>query len=375
MRGRSTVVLVDAAVVALALTDSWLRALDEESGLVVSLIAALALVLRRRWPYVAFALTLPALYTADVLVAPLVALYTVAVSSRSRGAVLLCALVAGVGKFLPWPPYPGDVSEGLGDVPSVIFAGLFAAGPVALGWLVQARRELSARLTELTAGREREQHLVTETVLAQERTHLAREMHDVVSHKVSLIAVQAGALRVTTADPTVREIAEAIRSLSVQTLEELRQMVAVLRADGGHVPDLAPQPGLRDLPRLVQDSGLDASLTWDGPDDRRWPESVERAVYRTVQEALTNVSKHAPGAPVTVLVTPWKDGLSVAVRNGRPSGAGSPSSALPGGRHGLLGLQERAELLGGVVRAVPTEDGGFLVEALFPDPSRPVAVI
>lgn len=366
-------VVVDAAVVTLALTDSWLRAVDDENGLAVSLIAAVALVLRRRWPLVAFALTLPALYTADILIAPLVALYSVAVTSRSRRTVLLCAVVAAVGKFVPWPPYLEDVLHELQHLTGVIFSAVYAGAPVALGYLVQARRELAARLAELTAGREREQYLLAETVVAQERTHLAREMHDVVSHKVSLIAVQAGALRMTATDPSVRKGAEAIRALSVQTLEELRQMVTVLRADG-HVPLLAPQPGLADLPRLVRDSGLQATVALDRLGDRRFPEPVERAAYRTVQEALTNASKHAAGAPVSVLIAPWKNGLSVTVRNG-PSYIGPSHSGLPGGGHGLLGLHERAALLGGVLRAAPTDDGGFLVEALFPAPSPALPVL
>ncbi|HZB19211.1 MAG TPA: histidine kinase [Blastococcus sp.] len=370
---RSRDAVVDAAVVALALADSLLRAIDEESGFVVSLVAALALVARRRWPYVAFALTLPALYTADVLLAPLVAVYGVAVASRSRGPVLLCAVIVAVGTFIPWPPYPEDVIDELRHLPEIIFSAVYAAAPVALGFLVQARRELSSHLAELTAGREREQHLVADRVLAQERSRLAREMHDVVSHKVSLIAVQAGALRVTATDPVARESAEAIRALSVQTLEELRQMVAVLRTDGRHMADLSPQPGLADLPRLIRDSGLDATLTVDGVAERRWPEPVERAVYRTVQEALTNVGKHAPGAAVAVQVVPGRNGLSVAVRNGPPTLAERPVP-LPGGGHGLLGLRERAELLGGVVRAAPTDDGGFLLEVLFPDVIRPAPV-
>ena len=362
---RWQLVLVDVGVVALALIDSWVRAVDAHSGLAVSLLAAVALIFRRRWPFIVFALTLPALFAADVLIAPLAALYTVAATSRARTLVLGCAVIAAAGKFLPWPPYPQDVAEHFQHITRVIFSAMYGAAPTALGFLVQTRRELSGRLAELTAGREREQRLVSQTVLAKERTRLAREMHDVVSHKVSLIAVQAGALRVTASDRAVGEAADTIRKLSVQTLEELRQMVGVLRADGGHVPQLAPQPGLPDLHRLIRDSGLDATAALEEIGERRWPEPIERAVYRTVQEALTNVSKHAPGAPVTVLITPNGDGLQVAVRNGPPAEP-PPASTLPGGRHGLLGLHERAELLGGVVQATPTADGGFLVEAVYP---------
>jgi signal transduction histidine kinase len=360
--------LVDVGVVGLALVDSWVRAVHEENGLVVSLLAALALTVRRRWPFFTFAVMLPALFGADVLVAPLAALYTVAATSRSRVAVLSCAVIVALGRFLPWPLNLEDTAQELRHLTPLIFATLYAAAPVALGRLVNTRHELSQRLEQLTAGRQRLQQLVSETVIAQERARLAREMHDVVSHKVSLIAVQAGALRVTADDPGVRDTADTIRTLSVQTLEELRQMVGVLRADGGHVPQLAPQPGLPDVHRLIRDSGLDATAALEEVGDRRWPESIERAVYRTVQEALTNVSKHAPGAPVTVRITPCDDGLQVAVRNG-PSATSPPTAYLPGGRHGLLGLHERAELLGGVVSAGPTEDGGFLVEASFPHTS------
>jgi signal transduction histidine kinase len=294
----------------------------------------------------------------------------VAETSRSRSAILTCAVIVAVGKFIPWPPYLHDVARDVRHLTGIIFSTMYAAAPVALGILVSTRRELSHRLDQLTAGREREQQLVSETVVAQERARLAREMHDVVSHKVSLIAVQAGALRVTAPDQGVRDTADTIRTLSVQTLEELRQMVGVLRADGKHVPQLAPQPGLPDLHRLIRDSGLDATAALEGVGDRRWPESIERAVYRTVQEALTNVSKHAPGATVAVKITPDDDGLHVAVRNG-PSANPPPTSDLPGGGHGLLGLRERAELLGGAVRAAPTGDGGFLVEASFPHASTP----
>ncbi len=377
---RPRAAFLDAGVVALALLDSWLRAVDEGSGLFVSLVAALALAFRRRWPFLVFALTLPALYTAHVLIAPLAALYTVAATSPARRPVLVCAVITALGDFrpwdyLPWPPTDPDLAEPFSELLGGVLLGLidtavYTSAPVALGFLVQTRRELSARFAELTAGREREKRLVSETVLAQERARLAREMHDVVSHQVSLITVQAGALRVTTHDEGVRETADAIRKLSVQTLDELRQMVGVLRAAGGHVPELAPQPRLGDIPRLVHGSGHNARVLLDGVSGRSWPDAVERAAYRTVQEALTNISKHAPGAPVTVQIAPWGTGLCVAIRNG-PSTAAPPATDLPGGGHGLIGLRERAELLGGVLRAAPTNDGGFLVEAVFPNGSGP----
>jgi signal transduction histidine kinase len=361
--------LLDAGVLALAVLDAWLRAATEGSGLVVSLVAALALILRRRGPLLAFVFTLPALFTIGLLVAPFVALYTVAERSRPRGAVLSCAVVAGVGDFLPWPPTHFHLDEVLSHGLDLIDSVVYVGASVALGVLVRTRRELSARLAELTAARERQRQLESRSLLARERARLAREMHDVVSHQVSLIAVQAGALRVTARDVTVRETADVIRKLSVGTLEELRDMVRVLRAAGGHGTELAPQPRLRDIHDLVEKAGQNARVVSDAVDGRRWPDPVERAAYRTVQEALTNVNKHAPDAAVTVQVTPWGAGLCVAVRNGPPP-ALPPAIDLPGGGHGLMGLRERAELLGGAVRAGPTQDGGFVVEALFPNDSR-----
>ncbi|WP_079055295.1 sensor histidine kinase, partial [Streptomyces neyagawaensis] len=181
---------------------------------------------------------------------------------------------------------------------TVTYSVATGAAPVFLGQLVQARRELSLRLDEISEAREHERLLLAQGVLARERAQLAREMHDVVSHQVSLIAVRAGALQVGSRDPGTREAASTIRRLSVQTLEELRHMVSVLRASGSRPTELTPQPSLADLRRLVDSSGIEAELRTDLPDDL--PPAVQRAVYRTVQEALTNVRKHAPGATATI---------------------------------------------------------------------------
>jgi signal transduction histidine kinase len=357
---------IDAGLVGLALVDAWFSTGHEGgSALAVSVLAGLALWVRRRYPYLVFALTLPALFTAYVLVAPLTALYTVALLSRDRLPPVVCAVVAGLGYYLPWPLSDFHLDALFTDPIGLLYTAGFAGAPVMLGLLVRTRRELSARLVELTAGRERERQLTAETVLAAERSRLAREMHDVVSHQVSLIAVQAGALRATAQNAEVHEAADVIRRLSVQTLTELRQMVGVLRSSVAQTPELAPQPRLEDIPRLVQASRLEASLDMSGTAGRRWPPPVERAAYRTVQEALTNIGKHAPGAPTAVVVAPCAEGLRVTVRNGPPA---SPPArmVLPGGGHGLVGLRERAEQLGGTFAAGPIPDGGFLVEATLP---------
>jgi signal transduction histidine kinase len=356
--------MVDAGLVGLALLDAGLSA-DSEGALAVSVLAGLALWVRRRHPYLVFALTLPALFSAYVLVAPLTALYTVALLSRDRRPPVVCAVVAGLGYYMPWPVSDLEVDAVFTDPIGLLYTAGFAGAPVMLGLLMRTRRELTARLAELTAGREREQQLTAETVLAEERARLAREMHDVVSHQVSLIAVQAGAMRATARDADEREAADTIRRLAVRTLTELRQMVGVLRTSPAQTPELAPQPGLGDIPRLARDSAVQVSLDIEGTVGRSWPAPVERAAYRTVQEALTNAGKHAPGAPVQVEVTPCGYGLRVTVNNGPPPSRGTGSS-LPGGGHGLVGLRERAEQLGGTFTARSTSDGGFRVEATLP---------
>jgi signal transduction histidine kinase len=179
-------------------------------------------------------------------------------------------------------------------------------------------------------------------------------MHDVVSHQVSLIAVSAGALQVGAPDSGTKEAASTIRSLSVNTLDELRHMVTLLRASGSQPTELTPQPTLAELARLVATSGVDAELRGDLPDDISAP--LQRAIYRTVQESLTNVRKHAPGATVVIHIGQTETTLTVEITNGPPTRTAVP---LPSAQHGLIGLRERAELLGGTLDAGPAPGGGF----------------
>jgi signal transduction histidine kinase len=331
----------------------------------LSMVAVAAVALCPFLPRIALLLTLPGLFDGFSFIAPMFALFSVAVLLQRRWQIWVCSALTVAGNFLPWPP------RALDDIPettmalSLIYALLVGVAPVALGLLVQARRELSARVAELTTSRDREQQLVTESALAKERAQLAREMHDVVSHQVSLIAVQAGALQVTATEQPVRESARTIRQLSVKTLEELRHMVDVLRAAGSRTGELAPQPRLADIPRLIETSGVQARTSIDPRlAGLRWPDTVERAAYRTVQEALTNVRKHAAGASVDVRLGACDGALEVEVVNGPPPSI-VPAERLPGGGHGLLGLRERAELLGGSLLAGPTGEHGFVVKGVF----------
>ncbi|MCF2434411.1 histidine kinase [Streptomyces thinghirensis] len=216
-------------------------------------------------------------------------------------------------------------------------------------------------------------------------------MHDTVSYKVSLIAVQAGALERTAGEARSREAATVMRELAAGTLAELRDLIGVLRdardtSSSGQGREAGP--GLAELPGLVRDSGLDVALDMGGcassGPEASTPEAVSRAAYLTVQEALTNVRKHAPGAAVTVSLTRGEEaGLRVTVRNEPRTGPGGRShgdgetSLWPDGGNGLRGLTERARQLGGTLRAGPDPDGGFSVRAFFPttadgpDPRQP----
>ncbi|GAB2707539.1 sensor histidine kinase [Kitasatospora kifunensis] len=340
----------------------------------VSLVAAAALLVRRRFPRTVLLLTLPGLYAGNALLAAMIAGYTVARSERARWQKSLAALLVVLGSFLPWP-ITAFRTESLSTLTQqLIFATMLGIGPVALGLLAQTRRDLSERVAELAEVRDQERALYAKTVIAAERARIAREMHDVVSHQAGLIAVQAGALQVTTKDPATRETAATLRGLAVATLEELRSMILVLRAAGAGPTELVPQPRLADLPRLVAAAEVAATLRVDGCLERPLPEPVERAAYRTVQEALTNVRKHAPGTDTRVLVRITPTTLHVTVCNDAPTGP-CPDSGLPGGRHGLIGLRERAALLGGTIEAAPEPDGGFAVRLRLPLPDLAIDLI
>lgn len=346
--------LLDAALVAASLLDVWFQVdTDHRPALACALLAAFSLVLRRRLPLLTFLLTLPAILVTDASFAALAALYTLASLTRRRALLAVCAAAYTFSSMSSWPSPTFDLS----DTQTLITLGYTAAtgaAPVFLGQLVQARRDLSLRLAEISAARDHERLLTDQTVLARERAQLAREMHDVVSHQVSLIAVRAGALQVGTRDAEVKEAAAAIRRLSVQTLDELRHMVSVLRASGGRPTELTPQPSLADLQRLVASSGIEAELQTDLPDDL--PPTVQRAIYRTVQEALTNVRKHAPGANARVRMRHEGGAVRVTVTNTAPT---RPALPLPSAHYGLVGLRQRAALLGGTVSSGPTADGGY----------------
>ncbi|MEZ0067407.1 signal transduction histidine kinase [Streptacidiphilus sp. MAP12-20] len=368
--------LITLVLVAAAFLDAGLNYPGKKDWTFwASMLACVVLFGCWRFPRLVLLLTLPGLYAGTALVASMVALYAVARSRRVQWQAWLAAAVVGVGLYLPWPISKVLTESASDHIQRAIYAVMLSIGPAALALLVLTREALSARIVELATLRDHERELHAQTVIARERARIAREMHDVVSHQAGLIAVQAGALQVTAKDPSVRETAGTLRGLAVATLEELRSMILVLRAAGAGPTELAPQPRLSDLPRLVAESEASAELEIAGDEPVAslplLPEPIERAAYRTVQEALTNARKHAPGARTLVRLELRDDCLRVAVTNGPPEIASLPGEApswdpLPGGGHGIVGLRERAALLGGTLAAGPTADGGFKVRLSLP---------
>jgi signal transduction histidine kinase len=203
-----------------------------------------------------------------------------------------------------------------------------------------------------------------------ERTRIAREMHDVLAHRISLLALHAGALEVRPDLPAakVRETAEMLRSTARQALEELRSVIGVLREEPGKDPvPPTPQPTLADVRRLVEETrraGAEIDLAMQVDDASGVPGALGRDAYRIVQEALTNIGKHASGTATQVRVDGAPgDGLHVSVRNRQPVHAPA-GPTLPGSGAGLLGLQERVALAGGTLVHGPDGFGHFVVDAV-----------
>ncbi|WP_328429586.1 sensor histidine kinase [Streptomyces sp. NBC_00443] len=354
--------VVDLFLVAAAAVDIWLNLWDDTRlGVALAALGCAALAFRRRFPLAVFLLTLPIALMQDVALAPLVALFTLAERSRNRPLLAVCVALSALASSTPWPLAGVAEVDRTMTLIAFVYSLAIAAAPVLFGQLIQAQRDLARRLVEIEEAREHERALHAQAVIARERTLLAREMHDVVSHQVSLIAVRAGALQVAARDADAKEAARTIRSLSVDTLDELRTMVTLLRASGGHATELTPQPTLAELHKLVESSGAETQLAGELPPTVGTP--AQRAIYRTVQEALTNVRKHAPGATASVELWQAGDDVGVTVINTRPTRL---SLSLPGSQHGLIGLRERAEILRGTLESGPTAEGGYRVRLRIP---------
>ncbi|MBP2472030.1 signal transduction histidine kinase [Crossiella equi] len=271
-----------------------------------------------------------------------------------------CSVVLSVR---PWQPELAALTAGL----------VVTAAPLLLGRYLLTRRRLHEAEAERALREADDTRQRAAQARAQERVRLAGEMHDVLTHRVSLMVLQAGALRMTAPDDASRQAAEDLRAAGCHALDELRDLVGVLRTlpakdVNGDAPVEAPATALPDLSALVAETvsvGIGVDLIEDGSPVHTSP-VVGRTAFRIVQEALANVRKHAPGTQVRVHVRYGADRVWLSIRNTAPAVPQplAPRAVTSGG--GLLGLRQRVALVSGTINAGPRPDGGYSVDAILP---------
>jgi signal transduction histidine kinase len=370
-----------ATAVGLAvLNDGW----SEHStiGAVLDIVAGvaslLALWVRRSRPVAVAVFTLvAALFSGLAAGASMVALFNAALRAPRRSFAGIVALSIPPAILYPLL-YPG------GDpyLTQVIVGGLLTGVMIGWGLFARARRELVRSLRERAERLEAEQRMHVEQAREAERRRIAREMHDVLAHRVSLLSLHAGALEFRP-DAPPEEIAEAagvIRATAHAALEDLREVIGVLREGYEGSETEPPQPTLAEIPALVEESraaGMRLACRIDVPGGEALPEALGRTAYRIVQEGLTNARKHAPAAAVDVRIAGdtrrtssagTREQLVVEVVSRRPVGvaAGNEALAHTGAGTGLIGLAERVGLAGGRLEHGPDADGDFVLRATLP---------
>jgi signal transduction histidine kinase len=384
--------LVSDALIALALFGFGLltaiaqpdRGVDESKlsdpnafGFVLVALGTLPLVSRRRRPIVVFVVIWAATMVYSWLAFPgggpiagaLFGLYAVAAHAERRRDAVYTLLAALLSSMLLPLFHAADATWG--DLIGV-YALLIASW--VLGDNMRVRRANVAAVEERAARLERERDAEAQRAVLQERTRIARELHDVVAHSMSVMVVQAGAARRTLArDPDrATEALTHIERTGRSAMEEMRRLVGVLRQDAdevGRAPDESaarlPQPGIAQVPQLIdqcREAGLPVSLEVEGP-ERSLASGVELVVYRVVQEALTNTMKHAGPARADVVLRYGDDAVTLVVCD---DGRGASAAPGPVSGHGLAGMRERVALYGGSIDAGPQAGGGFRVWAEVP---------
>jgi len=288
----------------------------------------------------------------------LVAIYTVA-SREALRRTLLAAAVVEIGLVA------GSLRWAVGAVGSVVMLTAWTAAATLIGVNVRTRRSYLAALEDRAARLERERDQETQLAAAAERARIAREMHDIVAHGLSVMIAQAEGAAHVAASSAERAIAamQTVAETGRQSLAEMRRLLGILRDDGDAL-SLAPQPGVTDLAALVEQTraaGLPVRFSTTGP-VRELPPALGLAVYRLVQEALTNVRKHAGPAVADVDLRYLPDRLQIEVAD---NGRGGSAPTQPGG-HGLVGMAERVGLHGGTLAAGPRPGAGWQVRATLP---------
>jgi signal transduction histidine kinase len=380
---------VEVALVAAALVELVIRLTDPAGDLTLSLhgsspvsshlghdttqtvrsvigaLLAVALLARHRhWRWL-----LPAVLVLDILGWSLVVLavspFAYANRERRRGRLLTVTALGLLAAILPALFAPGGELR----VAELALGVLVALTAAVLGMYARARRELLEELRHRAEQAEHSQASAEESARRAERTRIAREMHDIVAHRISLVALQAGALEVNQNLSTqqVSESAGLIRTTATEALSELREVLGVLR--GSDDAPLNPQPRWEDVRELVR-SSQDAGITVELFDfiDVPVPDQLARTVFRVVQEGLTNIHKHAQhtSARVALIGAPGSD-LIVEISNVLPRGF---ETTLPGARMGLSGIETRVAHAGGTITSGPTDDGHFEVKAMIPWPQE-----
>ena len=340
--------------------------------LLLALAATLPLLARVRFPLVvtlvevaavvALNARAPAHPSFEPFAAMVIAVYSLGAHTSGRHAragvtLLLILAVAAVASTAA----SGHSASGL------LSPGFWLLAAWLVGWIIRGWRRRTQELELLTRELEAQRDLQAQAAVAVERGRIARELHDVVAHNVSMMVVQAGAAArvLEGAQPHVREALAAIADTGRATVDEMRTLLGVLRA-GDDDARLAPQPGLADLERLiasVREAGLPVELEIEG-EPLRLPQALDLSGYRIVQEALTNTLKHAGQARASVRICYRATGVELEIGDDGPgvgTGAGS-------GGHGLVGIRERVAMLGGELELGPRPEGGFGVRARLPLP-------
>lgn len=339
------------AAFGLTTREPWLHAL-----LAPVFLAPLAL--RRRAPLLALTASVAGLLFLDPQA--LLSLF---------GAVILASYTAGsvlgsprtyLAPALGLVPFTGLLAQGEGKPSDLVAFAAFFSGPWYVGRLVRQRVE---RANELVRLAERERERETISAVEEERARIARELHDIVSHAISVVTVQTQAVRLRLPPEHAREADDlrGVEAAAREAMAEMRRLFGVLRADG--IPaSLAPQPGLDQLDRLVEQlrgAGLPLDVRIEG-ERVPLPPGVDLAAYRVVQEALTNAVRHAGAAPTRLRLSFGDSALEVTVEDEGPS---TPNGT---GGHGLIGMRERVALYGGTLETGPAQGGGFRVHACLP---------
>ncbi|QOV37841.1 sensor histidine kinase [Streptomyces ferrugineus] len=387
--------------------------IPEAAGVVFGVLAGSVLVLRRRWPIAVVLVSIAVLPAQMGFLLGIVGLYTLAASELPRRIIASLAGMSFVGTLIVmfvWMRQGvdrGELSFGDWVVPfaSLTTALGVTAPPLLLGLYVGARRRLMESLRERADSLERELQLLAERAeeraewaRGEERTRIAREMHDVVAHRVSLMVVHAAALQAVARKDPEKAVKNAalVGDMGRQALTELREMLGVLRSGGAGAEKAqrvvvplaavgvaaaaaadrersggdergAEGPCLSELDELIEQSaaaGMAVDVSVEG-ETRAYAPEVEQTAYRVVQEALTNVHKHAAGAKTHVRLAHRVSEIAMQVENEPPPESAS-SARLPSGGNGLVGMKERVVALGGVFVSGPTDAGGFRVSAVIP---------